>query len=131
MEAFWKAVAVMILTVILGVTLGKTEKDIAAALTVAACCAVMTVAIRYLSDVIAFLWELVGVTDGQNPFLGTLLKIAGVALVTELTGMISADAGNNSLGKAMQILGNAVILFLSLPMFRSFFSVLQEILGTL
>ena len=129
MEAFWKAVAVMILTVILGVTLGKTEKDIAVVLTVAACCAVMIVAMQYLSDVVAFLWELGNSANDQNPFLGTLLKISGVALATELTGMISADAGNNSLGKAMQILGNAVILFLSLPLFQSFFSILQEILG--
>lgn len=131
MEAFWKAVAVLILTVILGVTLGKTEKDIAIVLTAAACCAVMMVAIRYLSDVVAYLWELVSSTGGQNPFLDTLLKIAGVALVTELTGMLSADAGNHSLGKAVQILGNAAILFLSLPIFRSFFSIFQEILGIL
>lgn len=131
MEAFWKAVAVVLLTVILGVTLGKTEKDIAASLTVTACCAVAMVALQYLSDVIAFLWELVSGSGNRNPFLDTLLRIAGVALVTELAGMISADAGNNSVGRAMQILGNAVILFLSLPMFQSFFTILQEILGIL
>lgn len=129
MEAFWKAVAVMILTVIFGVTLGKTEKDIAVVLTVVACCAILMAAMQYLSDVVVFLWELGNSSDHRNPFLGTLLKISGVALITEVTGMISIDAGNNSLGKAVQILGNAVILFLSLPMFQSFVSILQEILG--
>jgi len=129
MEAFWKAAAVMILTVILGVTIGKAEKDISIVLTVAACCIVVMVAMQYLSEVVGFLWALGNSSDYQNPFMGTLLKISGVALMTELTGLISSDAGNNSLGKAMQILGNAVILFLSLPLFEAFFSIIQEIMG--
>lgn len=129
MEAFWKAAAVVILTIILSVAVGKAEKDISIVLTVTACCAVIMVAMQYLSDVVAFLWELGNSSDYQTPFIGTLLKIAGVALMTELTGLISSDAGNSSLGKAMQILGNAVILFLSLPMLESFFTIIQEITG--
>ena len=131
MEGFWKATAVIILTIILGVSLGKTEKDFSVVMSVAACCAVMVTVTRYLSEVIAFLWELGESCGYQNAFLDTLLKITGVALTTELTGMISTDAGNSSLGKAMHILGTAVILFLSLPMFESFFTIIQEILRML
>lgn len=129
MEPYWKAVAILLLTVIMGVTLGKAEKDIAIVLTVAACCGVLLVALEYLSEVIAFLWELGNSTEDRMPFLHTLLKISGVALITEITGLISADAGNSSLGKAVQILGNAVILYLSLPLFQSFFAIVQEIMG--
>jgi len=129
MEGFWKAAAVIVLTVILGVTLGKTEKDLSLVLSVIACCVVMTVAMQYLSEVIVFLWELGNRSDYPNPFLGTLLQIAGVALTSELTGMISSDAGNNSLAKAMQLLGNVVILFLAIPLFEALFSTIQEIMG--
>lgn len=129
MEAFWKAAAVIILTVILGVTIGKTEKDISVVLTVAACCIILAVALQYFSDVIAFLWELGNTSDHQNPFMGTLLKISGVALLTELTSLISSDAGNSSLAKAMEILGNAAILFLALPLFEALFTIIQEIFG--
>lgn len=131
MEAFWKAAAVIILTVILGAALGKTEKDISVVLSVAACCMVMLVAVQYLSEIVAFLSELGSSRDFDNPFISTLLKISGVALMTELTELISADAGNSALGKAAQILGNAVILFLSLPLFETFLSIVQEIMGFL
>lgn len=131
MEAFWKAAAVIILTVILGAALGKTEKDISVVLSVAACCMVMLVAVQYLSEIVAFLSELGSSRDFGNPFISTLLKITGVALMTELTELISADAGNSALGKAAQILGNAVILFLSLPLFETFLSIVQEIMGFL
>lgn len=131
MEAFLKASAVIILAVILGTTLGKTEKDISVVLSVAVCCVVMTVAVQYLSEVVEFLWKLSNSKAYHNPFLGTLLKITGVALMTELTSLISSDAGNSSLGKAMQILGNTAILFLSLPILESFISIIQDIIGFL
>ena len=128
MELFWKAAAVVILTIILGLTLGKTQKDIAIALSVTTCGMVMMIAMEYLSDVICFLWDLTDKYSSENSFISTLLKISGVALVTELMCMISTDAGNSSLGKAMQILGGSVILFLALPIFESFLTIIQEIL---
>lgn len=131
MESYWKAVAVIILTVILGAAIGKKEKEILVVLTVAACCTVMMVSMEYLSDVVAFLWELGNNSHDQNFFTGILLKISCVALTTELAGLLSADAGNSSLAKVIQILGNAVILFLSLPLFEAFLSIIQEIMGFL
>ena len=131
MEAFWKAAAAAILTVIFSAAIGKSEKDISAGLSVVACCIVLLVAMQYLSDVTVFLWQLCSDWDYGNSFLRTLLKITGVALVTELSNLISADAGSSSIGKAMQILGNTVILFLSLPLFEGFLSIIQEIMGIL
>lgn len=131
MESYWKAVAVIILTIILGAAIGKKEKDIVIVLTVAACCIVMLVSMEYLSEVVAFLWELGNSADDQNSFTSILLKISCVALTTELVGLLCADAGNNSLAKVMQLFGNTVILFLSLPLFEAFLSILQEIMGFL
>ena len=131
MDAFWKAAAVIILSIILSVTIGKTEKDLAVILTIAACCLVLFLAMQYLSEVIGFLRELADGFNYENPFLEVLLKITGVALMTEFTAVISSDAGNSALEKAVQILGTSVILFLSLPLFESFFAVLQEIVRIL
>lgn len=131
MEAFWKAAAIIILTIILEVAIGKTEKDFSTVLTVAACCIVIMVAMQYLSEVVSFLRELTDRFDCADSLMNILLKVSAVALITELTCLISADAGNSSLGKVMHILGNAVILFLSLPLFDAFFQIIQEIMGKL
>lgn len=129
METFWKAIAVIILTVILGVTLGKTEKDISVVLSVAACSIIMIIAMQYLEEVIAFLWQLSSKESEQIPSIKIILKITGVALVTELTTLVSSDAGNSSLGKAVDILGNAAILNLALPLLETFLTILQELMG--
>ena len=41
MENYWKACAIMILTVVLGAARGKTEKDLSVVLTLAACCIIL------------------------------------------------------------------------------------------
>ena len=96
MEVFWKAAAILLLSVILGAAIGKTERDIAVVLSVTSCCVVLLAAVPYLSEVVAFFWQLTNGIAFQNPVPDTLLKISGVAVATELTGLISADAGSSS-----------------------------------
>ena len=131
MDSFWKATAIIILSVILNVTISKTEKDLGLVLTITTCCLVLLIAMEYLSEVIIFMRNLGDSFGYENPFLEILLKITGIALMTELTAVLSSDAGNSSLEKAMQILGSFVILFLSLPIFESFFSIICEIVRIL
>ena len=128
MEAFWKAAALPILAVILGCTIGKTEKDIAVVLSALVCCLVAGTALGYLSEVLTFFRKLGSTLGSGQSFPEPLLKIAGASVLTELISLLSADAGNASLGKAMGILGNAVILFLALPFFEAFYSIVQELL---
>ena len=125
----WKAAATVILTVILGAAIGKREKDIAIVLSAVVCCIIAKMSMDALSDVFAFVWEIGEFIERQSSFVGMLLKIAGVAIVSELTGQIGADAGNSALRKAMELFGNAWILYLSLPVFQSLFEIVQEILN--
>lgn len=129
MELFWKAACVVLLTVIFGVTIEKQEKHISLVLSIMACCMIAAAALQYLSKVIIFLWKLNSELDCQSSIINLVLKISGVALISELCGLISSDAGNSSLAKTMEILGNAAILYLSLPLFQSFFTIIQELLG--
>lgn len=131
METFWKAAAIVLLVSILGLTVGKQEKDIGAVLAMAGCCILGILTISYLEPVLDLLRELEALGQLQSGVLGILLKTVGIALTAEIAGMICADAGNGSLGKTLQMLGSAVILYLSIPIFRNFVSLIQEILGQL
>ena len=131
MEGFWKASALVLITVILGLAVGKREKDISVLLTMAACCMVGALILSYLEPVLALLWEMESLAQFQGGILAVLLKAAGVAFVAELAGMICKDAGNDSLGKTIQMLGSVTMLSLSLPVFRTFLALIQEILGQL
>ena len=50
---------------------------------------------------------------------------------TEIANLVCKDAGNESMGKSVQLLGTAVILYLSMPLFTALIDLLQKILGEL
>lgn len=131
MGTFWKAVAGVLLTVILALAVGKREKDISVLLSMAACCLVGVVALSYLKPVLELMEELGQLGEVAGETLEILMKAVGIALVSEIGGMLCADAGNGSLGKLLQMLGSAAILYMSIPIFRSLLSLIQEILGEL
>ena len=130
MSLFWKAAAAVLLAVVLGLSLGK-QKDIGVLLTMAVCCMVAMIAISYLEPVLDFLRELETLGDLQGDMLGILLKAVGIGLVSEIAGLVCNDAGNGSLGKTLQMLGSAVILYLSLPIFTALLELIREILREL
>ena len=129
MDGFWKASAAVLLTVVLVLALGKREKDISVLLTMAVCCMVTAVAMSYLEPVLDLLWEVEAMANVQDGMMEILMKTVGIGLVVEIAGMICTDAGNSSLGKTIQMLGTVVILSLSIPLFRGFLTLIQEILG--
>lgn len=131
MTEFWKAAAMILIAVVLGLAVGKQEKDISVLLTMAVCCMTAMIAVSYLETVLDFLWELESVGNIQNGFLGILLKAVGIALIAEVAGMICSDAGNGSLGKTLQMLGSVVILYLSIPIYNALLTLIREILGEL
>lgn len=131
MSEFWKTTSVILLAVILSLSVGKQERDIATVLSVAACCIAATAAVTYLEPVLDFLWETQQLCNLPEGLVGVLFKAVGIALVAELSATVCADAGNASLGKILQILGSAVVLSLAVPMFRTLMTLIKEMIGTL
>lgn len=131
MELYWKAVAAALIAVILCLVLSKQEKDLSLMLNMAVCSMVCLLGITFLEPVLEFLRELEVLGSMQKDMLRTLLKAVGISLTAEISGMICADSGNASLGKAIHMLANAVILYLSLPIMRTMLELIQKILGTL
>lgn len=129
MGLFWKVTAACLVAVVLGLTLNKQGKDFSVILTMAVCCMAAAIALSYLEPVLDFLWELEKLANLQGGLLGTLLKAVGISLVAELASTVCTDGGNASLGKQLQMLACAVILYVSLPVFRSLLSLIREILG--
>ena len=86
---------------------------------------------QYLQPVLKFLetLELLGKLDSD--MVTTLLKVTGIGMITEISNLVCKDAGNESMGKSMQLLGSAAILYLSVPLFAALLELLQKILGAL
>ncbi len=129
MNVFLKAIGGVLITTVFCLILERQGKDIALLLAVAVCGMVITAAVTYLRPVIDFVHKLerVGQLDGE--MLQVLLKTVGIGLLTEITSLICADAGNKSLGKALQVLSAGVMLWISLPLLNQLLELIENILG--
>lgn len=129
MSEFLKIVSLVLLTVVLGLSVGKTEKDISAVLEMVSLCIAACAAVTVLEPVLDYLVELRRVFNLPDELVSTLLKAVGIALTAELSAAVCTDAGSSSLGKILQILGGAVVLSLSIPMFRTLMTIIKEMTG--
>lgn len=131
MDIFIKATAGVLIAVVLILTLAKQGKDISLLLTIAVCCMVVIASITYLQPVTDFLKRLQSIGQLDSETLTILMKAVGIGLLAEITGLICADAGNASLGKALQILATAAILWMSIPLLNELIELIDKILGAI
>lgn len=129
MELFFRSIAAVLLAVILFLVLNGRNKELALLLTLAACCLVITAAGEFIRPVVGFLEELQSIGRLENDYLAVLLKVVGIAFLTEVAALVCADAGNATLGKSLQMLGSCVILWLSIPLLTGLLDLIQDILG--
>lgn len=129
MSTFMKAAGLILLAVILGLAIGKQWKEAALLLSVCACCMVLSAAMVYLKPVVELMEQLQNQAGLDPSMLEVLLKVVGIGLISEIAALICTDAGNASLGKAVQILASMVILWLSVPLFTELMKLVTQILG--
>ena len=131
MDGFVKCCGAVLVSVILILSLGVKGKDIAAVLALLVCCLTLLTALRYLEPVIDFVDKLIQIGNLDLSLVSVLLKAVGIGIVSEIAALICTDSGNGSLGKALQILGTAVIMWLSIPLFTMVLELIQALLGEL
>lgn len=128
MEIILKAVAGALLTAVLGLVIGKHNKEHALAILILACCVIAITAMNYLQPVIDFFAQLQAMGNLDADIIHILLRSAGIAILAEIAGNICSDAGNGALGKTLQLLATAVILWLSLPLLQKLMKLIESIL---
>ena len=121
--------ALVLIGLILSRVLGKQSKDMSLLLTLAVCVLVCLGALEFLEPVTELVAELRRLGELDTEAISILLKAAGIGLLSELAGLLCADAGESALGKVLQILSNAAILWLSLPLFRQIIGMIGEVLA--
>ena len=124
-----KASALALIVSVLFQMVSGRNKEIGSLLVVLGCCIVFIIAISYITPIFEFINKLRILGNLNNEMLEILLKCAGIGLVGEIAVLVCTDMGNASMGKTLQILASAVILWLSLPMLNGLLDLIGKILG--
>lgn len=128
MSSFLQVVGGVMIAVVLGLTLSKQGKDIGLLLGMGVCAMVIVVAAQFLEPVIEFMEKLRVLGGLESEIVDTILKAVGIGLVAEIADLICSDSGNGAMGKAIQILAGAVILWVSLPVMSALMELVEQVL---
>lgn len=131
MDVLWKAIAGILITVIISLILSRQNKDFSIILVICVCCMICSVAIGYYRQIFQFIRKLEFAGNLNGEMISIILKSVGIALLTEITVLICSDSGNAALGKVIQILSSAVMLWLCIPLFSELLELVEKVLGYL
>lgn len=129
MNIFWKTAAGILTAIILWINLNKSNRDISVLMTLSVCAMAIIGSAALLQPVVSFVKKLQGIGELDSDLVSVVLKVVGVGIVTEIAVLICKDAGNESMGKALQFVSAASILWMSIPVFEKLLDLLEKILG--
>lgn len=128
MASFFQAAGAVLVAVILIMSFRSQGKDMGLLLSVFVCCGLGCLAVSVLLPVFSFIDRLQSMGALDSQLLSVLLKAVGITFISELVGLVCADAGNAAMGKALQFLATAMILYISLPIFTVLLEMVETIL---
>lgn len=128
MDIFLKSTGSVLIAVLLCIVLAKHGKDYTVLLSIAICAVVFVAAGTLLQPILAFFTRLVQMGQLDSKVLSLLLKITGVAMITQIACVICADAGNKAMEKTLQILSAITILWLALPLLDEMLQIMESLL---
>ena len=129
MGEYLRFAAAALIGLILVLVVGRQSRDLGMLLSLAVCVLLALGAMEFLEPVLELLDELKRLGELDGGAVGILLRCAGIGMVSELAGLLCADAGEGAMGKALQICANAAILWLSLPLLRQVLTMIGEVLA--
>ena len=130
MNVFWKTAAGILTAVILWINLSKSNKDASVLMSLAVCAMAVIAAAAFIEPVISFIKKLQEVGKLDRELISVVLKVVGIGIVTEIAVLICKDAGNESMGKTLQFVSAATVLWMSIPVLEKLLNLLDRILGT-
>ena len=80
---------------------------------------ILTLSLTQISGVINLLQDLANKANINSKFLGIILKITGIAILTEFAVSICQDSGESAIASKIDIGGKVIIITISLPIISS------------
>ncbi len=81
-----------------------------------------------LQDFIYIINKLTQKIDIKQSFIGILLKITGISILTEFAVSICKDSGETSIANKIDLGGKIIILSMSIPIITSLLEILLDLL---
>ena len=123
-----KIIGIGSLALIIIVILKQYKPEFAIYVSMIAGVLILVLSIQKLTGIINLLQSLANKTYINKSFLSILLKITGIAFITEFAVSICSDAGEKAIASKIEIGSKVIIIAMSIPIITSLLELVIEIL---
>lgn len=123
-----RIIGIGLLALIIIVILKQYKPEFAIYISMIAGVLILVLAIQKLTGIINLLQSLANKTYINQSFLSILLKITGIAFITEFAVSICSDAGEKAIASKIEIGSKVIIIAMSIPIITSLLELVIEIL---
>ena len=123
-----KIVGIGLISLIVAVIVKQYKPEFAIYISLAAGVIILAMAIDKLTEIIRLLTNLASRTSVNGKFIKLLIKITGIALLTEFAVSICKDAGESAIASKIDISGKIIIVAVSIPIISSLLETVTKVL---
>ena len=121
-----KIIGIGLLALIIIVILKQYKPEFAIYVSMIAGVLILVLSIQKLTGIINLLQSLANKTYINKSFLSILLKITGIAFITEFAVSICSDAGEKAIASKIEIGSKVIIIAMSIPIITSLLELVIE-----
>ena len=123
-----KIIGIAFIAVIIIVILKQYRPEFAIYASILAGVLILSLASDTLSGIIDMIQSISSKTNINNDFLIILIKITGIAILTEFAVSICKDAGESAIASKVDVGGKILIISLSIPIINALIETVVKIL---
>lgn len=128
MDEIIKIIGIGLIALVIVVILKQYRPEYTIYVSIIAGVLILFFAMEKLSGIINLLQSISDKTYINKQFLGILLKITGIAIITEFAVSICTDAGEKAIASKIEIGSKVIIIAMSIPIISSLLELIIEIL---
>ena len=128
MEEIIKIIGIGFIGLVIAIILKQYKPEYALYVSIIAGILILFMVMEKLSGIINLLQSISDKTFINKQFLGILLKITGIAIITEFAVSICSDAGEKAIATKIEIGSKVIIIAMSIPIISSLLELIVEIL---
>ena len=123
-----KIIGIALTSVIIVIVLKQYKPEFAVYISLIASALILFLLLDKLSGIVELLSNLASRMNGASEFLKILIKITGIAFLTEFAVSICKDAGESAIGSKVDLGGKVIIVTMSIPIISSMLETILKIL---
>ena len=128
MEEIIKIIGIGLIALVIAIILKQYRPEYAIYVSMIAGVLILFLSMEKITGIINLLQSISDKTYINKQFLSILLKITGIAIITEFAVSICTDAGEKAIASKIEIGSKVIIIAMSIPIISSLLELIIEIL---